>query len=147
MIITSSGAVQGFEDIHAMEPYIEADISETNGVAHVYMIYVPPAQRGKGKAAAVFSEWLSTLPLTTTRIRLKAASCGGSDALKFWKSLGFTESFSGNIYHEVENTLVLGVNGWSNPVTECLSDDDDFREWLEGKEDRDHLANHPQTCI
>jgi hypothetical protein len=138
------GPIEGYEDIHNKEAYIDADYSDMNGVAHIYMLYVPPCQRAKGVGVRIFNDWLSTLPTTTKRVRLKAATCGGSDSLKFWKRLGFTEAFTGNIYHEIENTLVLGINGYSNPVVECISIEDDFRHWIEDSDDLLHLEKNPQ---
>jgi len=137
------GAVKGFKNIHKDEPYIDAEYSAE--VGHVYMLYVPPVLRGKGVGAQVFNDWVATLPSTVKRVRLKATTCGGSDGLKFWKELGFTDAFSGCLHEEIEDTLVLGVNGYSNPIAEAVEPGgDEYRHWIEDCADIAHLTNHPQ---
>ena len=42
------GSIEGFEDIHQSEPYIDADCLEGSEVAFVFLLYVPPHMRGQG---------------------------------------------------------------------------------------------------
>ena len=141
-----SDAILGYEDIHRDEPYIDAEEDEVSGVAHVFMFYVPPRLRGQGIGRKVFNEWVGQLPPTIKRVRLKSATLGGSDSMEFWKSFGFTHAFCGELHDEIDNTLVLGVNGYSNPLVEqVLKSGDEYRYWLEGPEDAAHLEKYPQT--
>jgi predicted GNAT family acetyltransferase len=140
--------IKGYEDIHSNTAYLEYDAGEESEVAYVETLYVPPWQRGKGVGAEMFKEWVKTLPSNVRRVRLKAATLGGSDSLKFWQRLGFTEAFSGHLYPEIENTMVLGVNGYSNPVVEDIAEDDEWRHWCcEEEADKKHLSENPQVKI
>lgn len=126
-------------------PYIDADYPEDSDVAHVYELYVPPSLRGQGVGTALFREFVDKLPGTVKRIRLKSIVYEGVDSMPFWKNLGFSEAFTGHLYGEIENTLVLGINGYANPMPEHIGPDDQFRHWIEGPEDAQHLDQNPQA--
>ena len=138
-------SIAGYEDIHKDEPYIDADEPTTGEVAHVYMLYVPPHKRGRGIGGELFRKWVIGLPSNIKRVRLKAVTLGGSDALSFWKRLGFTEAFCGVIHDEIDGALVLGVNGYENPVVEYVqATGDEYRHWIEGDDDVRHFHKNPQ---
>ena len=49
------------------------------------------------------------------------------------------------IHDEIDGALVLGVNGYENPVVEYVqATGDDYRHWIEGSEDVIHFKNNPQ---
>lgn len=139
------GAIKGFEDIHQEKPYIKFDGFLSDEVLHIDILYVPPSLRGRGIGAKVFNEWVESLPCNVKRVRLMACSLGGSDGVAFWKGLGFKNAYTGNLYDEIENALVLGINGYSTPVPEIIAEGDDYRHWMESTEDKAHLVQNPQV--
>jgi ribosomal protein S18 acetylase RimI-like enzyme len=141
-----SESIKGYEDIHSEEPYLNA--SFVQDVAYIDMLYVPPNLRNKGVGSKLVQEWVSTLGIQIKRVKLMACTLGGKDGIHFWESLGFTKAFSGgSLYSEIENTMVLGVNGYSQPVPEFIQEHDDFRHWSDYSEDLPHFNAHPQTLI
>jgi GNAT superfamily N-acetyltransferase len=135
-----------YDDIHKEEPYLNA--SFVQDVAYIDMLYVPPNLRNKGVGSKLVKEWLSTLDIQIKRVKLMACTLGGKDGVHFWEGLGFTKAFSGShLYHEIENTMVLGVNGYSQPVPERIKESDDCRHLTDYSEDLPHLNSHPQKLI
>jgi ribosomal protein S18 acetylase RimI-like enzyme len=138
--------IKGYEDIHQEEPYIESWIGED--VAYIDMIYVPPAMRSTGVGASLVSDWLTSLDKSVKRVKLKAATLGGSSALKFWSRIGFVKAYSGDfLYDEIEDALVLGVNGYSTPVPEQIMEGDEYRHWTECAKDKLHFKKNPQILL
>lgn len=139
-------AIPGYEDIHQETPYLDADID--GEVAYVDMIYVPPSMRGRGIGVKLVNEWLLNLDLNVKRVKLKAATLGGSDAIAFWERLGFQKAYAGDhLYQEIDSAMVLGVNGYSTPVPEIILQGDEYRHWTECEQDKAHLAAHPQVYL
>jgi len=134
--------VPGFEDIHSDDPYITAWSEQE--VAYIDVLYVPPHMRGQGIGPSLVKEWIGGLDATVKRVKLMAGNLGGCDAIKFWSKLGFVKAYTGELYPEIENTMVLGVNGFSMPVPEAIEKGDDFRHWIEGLEDKEHYNRFPQ---
>ncbi|UUA75258.1 GNAT family N-acetyltransferase [Cellvibrio sp. QJXJ] len=136
-------AVPGYEDIHQEKPYIDA--YTVGEVAYIDTLYVPPPFRKQGIGAKLVNDWLATLEPGVKRVKLMAATLGGSDSMKFWKKLGFTPAYTGALYDEIENALTLGVNGYSTPAPEVIAPEDDCRHWIEDVEDELHFQKNPQV--
>jgi hypothetical protein len=150
-MITNSGIENRkseYSDIIKPYPYIEYS-GTSNTVEYIDMIYVPNEMRSKGIGRKLVTDWLKSLDPTVKRIKLKAATLGGSDANEFWKSLGFVDAYAGeNLDHDIHGTLTMGVNGYSNPECEhVIESENDCRHWIEGLEDIAHFDKNPQTLL
>lgn len=141
----ASCPVPGFEDIHSEQPYINTWADQE--VAYVDILYVPPHMRGQGIGPQLVKDWLANLDLSVKRVKLMAGNLGGCDAVAFWQKLGFIKAYTGEVYPEIENTMVLGVNGYDAPVTEIIEVGDDFRHWIECEKDEDHFNRFPQKLL
>ncbi|WP_045861808.1 hypothetical protein [Teredinibacter purpureus] len=53
-------------------------------------------------------------------------------AICFWSTFGFKKAYIGDyLYSEIENAMVLGVNGHSTPEPELILEGDEYRHWVE----------------
>lgn len=134
--------IKGFEDIHSEKPYLTSWVEKD--VAYIDILYVPPHMRSQGVGRKLVQDWIAGLDIKIKRVKLKAATLGGTDAVAFWERLGFVHAYEGVLYHEIENTMTIGVNGYSQPIKEIISADDDDRHWIESTEDVKHFLKNPQ---
>lgn len=132
-----------YEDIHSDFPYLKG--WESGEVAYIDILYVPPDFRRQGKGTQLVNDWLLQLSGDVKRVKLKAVTLGGYDAVNFWCKLGFVNAYTGFLYHEIQDTMTIGVNGYENPAPEFISEADIDRHWLEGPEDLIHFSRHPQV--
>jgi hypothetical protein len=101
--------------------------------------------RGQGVGTSIVNEWMEGLDASVKRVKLMASTLGGCDSVSFWSKFGFVKAYTGALYHEIENTMVLGVNGYSEPEIEDIGIGDDGRHWIEDVEDLAHYELFPQT--
>ena len=112
----------GFEEIYSDTAYYDTETSVRNGVdiLLLHMMYVPPFERGVGRAKEMFNSILAELTPEIQYIRLKSAKLGSGCTMSFWKSLGFTQAYNVSEDTDEGKILHLAVNGYKLPVPESI---------------------------